>query len=118
MHRPLLTLKGKLMTTVQTAREKLAQLEAETKELTAKKNAIREEVLKELKSDIATFGFTAADLFDTPKTTKSKSTKDVKYRDENGNTWAGVGKRPKWLTEAIAAGKSQEDFLIKKDAKP
>ena len=34
--RPILTLKGKLMT-AQTAREKLAQLEAETKELTAKK---------------------------------------------------------------------------------
>ena len=31
--------------TAQTAREKLAQLEAETKELTAKKNAIRAEVL-------------------------------------------------------------------------
>lgn len=106
------------MTTVQTAREKLAQLEAETKELTAKKNAIREEVLKELKSDIATFGFTAADLFDTPKATKSKSTKEAKYADANGNTWAGVGKRPTWLTEALKAGKSQADFLIKKDAKP
>lgn len=106
------------MTTVQTAREKLAQLEADAKELTTKKNAIRAEVLAELKADIALFAFTAADLFDTPKTTKSKSTKDVKYRDENGNTWAGVGKRPTWLTEALKAGKSQEDFLIKKDAKP
>jgi len=115
--RPILTLKGKLMT-AQTACEKLAQLEAETKELTAKKNAIRAEVLAELKSDIATFGFTAADLFDTPKPAKTKGTKEPKYKDANGNTWAGVGKRPKWLTEAIAAGKSQEDFEIKKDAKP
>ena len=117
MQRPILTLKGKLMT-AQTAREKLAQLEAETKELTAKKNAIREEVLKELKSDIATFGFTAAELFETPKPAKTKGTKEPKYADANGNTWAGVGKRPTWLTEALKAGKSQADFLIKKDAKP
>ena len=118
MRRPILTLKGKLMTTVQSAREKIAQINAEAKELTAKKDALRAEVLAELKADIALFAFTAADLFDTPKTTKSKSTKDVKYRDENGNTWAGVGKRPTWLTEAMKAGKSQGDFLIKKDAQP
>ena len=103
--------------TAQTPREKIAQLEAEAKELTAKKDALRAEVLTELKSDIATFGFTAADLFDTPKATKSKSTKEPKYQDANGNTWAGVGKRPKWLTEAIATGKSQEDFKIRKDSK-
>lgn len=104
--------------TVQTTREKIAQLEAEAKELTAKKDALRAEVLTELKADIALFAFTAADLFDTPKATKSKSTKEAKYRDENGNTWAGVGKRPNWLTEALKTGKSQEDFEIKKDAKP
>ena len=102
--------------TVQSAREKLAQLEAEAKELTTKKNAIRAEVLAELKADIALFAFTAADLFDTPKATKSKSTKEAKYADANGNTWAGVGKRPTWLTEAINAGKSQEDFNVEKKA--
>ena len=104
--------------TAQTAREKLAQLEAETKELTAKKNAIRAEVLAELKSDIATFGFTAAELFETPKPAKTKGTKEPKYRDENGNTWAGVGKRPNWLTEAMKSGKSQEDFKVEKKAQP
>ena len=104
--------------TAQTPREKIAQLEAEAKELTAKKDALRAEVLAELKADIALFAFTAADLFDTPKATKSKSTKEPRYADANGNTWAGVGKRPNWLTEALKAGKSQEDFEIKKDAKP
>lgn len=105
------------MTTVQSAREKIAQLEAEAKELTAKKDALRAEVLTELKADIALFAFTAADLFDTPKPAKTKDTREPKYADANGNTWAGVGKRPNWLTEALKAGKSQEDFEIKKDAK-
>ena len=98
--------------TAQTAREKIAQIDAEAKELAKKKSALRAEVLKELKSDIAAFEFTAAELFETLKPTKTKGTKEPKYQDANGNTWAGVGKRPKWLTEAIAAGKSQEDFKI------
>ena len=104
--------------TAQTPREKIAQIDAEAKELAKKKSALRAEVLAELKSDIAAFDFTAAELFETPKPTKTKSTKEAKYADANGNTWAGVGKRPNWLTEALKAGKSQEDFEIKKDAKP
>lgn len=34
----------------------------------------------------------------------------VKYRDDNGNSWTGMGPKPRWLKEAIAAGKSLEDF--------
>jgi DNA-binding protein H-NS len=36
-----------------------------------------------------------------------------KYRDENGNTWAGRGKRPVWLRNALAGGRKLEDFAIK-----
>lgn len=36
-----------------------------------------------------------------------------KYRDENGNTWAGRGKRPIWLRDALASGKKLEDYAIK-----
>jgi DNA-binding protein H-NS len=36
-----------------------------------------------------------------------------KYRDENGNTWAGRGKRPVWLRTALAGGRKLEDFAIK-----
>ncbi|NLZ42308.1 MAG: H-NS histone family protein, partial [Comamonadaceae bacterium] len=28
----------------------------------------------------------------------------AKFRDADGNTWAGRGKRPVWLREALAAG--------------
>ncbi len=37
----------------------------------------------------------------------------VRYRDSAGNTWTGRGKRPGWLTQALANGKSMEDFLIR-----
>ena len=36
-----------------------------------------------------------------------------KFRDENGNTWAGRGKRPIWLRDALAAGRKLEDFAIR-----
>jgi DNA-binding protein H-NS len=34
----------------------------------------------------------------------------VKFRDEQGNTWGGRGPQPRWLRDAIAAGKSKDDF--------
>ncbi|MBK1635802.1 DNA-binding protein H-NS [Rhodovulum adriaticum] len=38
----------------------------------------------------------------------------AKYRNpaEPSQTWSGRGRRPKWLEEALNAGKSLEDFLI------
>lgn len=36
-----------------------------------------------------------------------------KYRDEQGRSWVGRGKRPQWLRDAIAAGKTLEDFAVK-----
>ena len=36
----------------------------------------------------------------------------AKFRDASGNTWGGMGKRPQWLRDALAAGKRLEDFRI------
>lgn len=49
-----------------------------------------------------------------PKKTAAKVSKVApKFRDEHGNTWAGRGKRPIWLRDALLAGKKLEDFAIK-----
>lgn len=37
----------------------------------------------------------------------------AQYRDEAGNTWGGMGPRPRWLREAIASGASLESLLVK-----
>jgi len=34
----------------------------------------------------------------------------AKYADENGNTWTGIGRRPKWLKDALAKGKTLAEF--------
>ena len=37
----------------------------------------------------------------------------AKYRHpENGQTWTGRGKAPRWITEAEAAGRNRAEFLI------
>ena len=40
-----------------------------------------------------------------------------KYRDaKTGDTWAGRGVQPRWLTAALKAGKKVEDYLIDKNS--
>jgi DNA-binding protein H-NS len=40
-----------------------------------------------------------------------------KYRSPAGETWAGRGAQPRWLTAAIKSGKKRNDFLIEKKSK-
>lgn len=35
------------------------------------------------------------------------------YRDEAGNSWSGFGPKPRWLKEALEAGKSLEQLAMK-----
>src|SRR5215471_9636280 len=40
----------------------------------------------------------------------------VKYRDKEGNAWAGRGAQPRWLREKLKAGAKLEDFAVQKTA--
>jgi DNA-binding protein H-NS len=40
----------------------------------------------------------------------------VKYRDKEGNTWAGRGAQPRWLREKLKAGAKLEEFAVEKTA--
>jgi DNA-binding protein H-NS len=46
------------------------------------------------------------------KSSKSKFGAKAKFRDANGNIWVGRGPRPQWLREALASGKSLQDFAV------
>lgn len=39
--------------------------------------------------------------------------KAPRFRDAQGNVWVGRGPRPKWLREALASGKTLEDFAVR-----
>lgn len=36
-----------------------------------------------------------------------------KFADGAGNSWTGRGSTPRWLAEAVAAGKTKEEFAVK-----
>ena len=38
----------------------------------------------------------------------------IKYRDRSGNTWAGRGAQPRWLTAKLKAGAKLKDFAVKR----
>ena len=42
----------------------------------------------------------------------------IKYRDKEGNVWAGRGAQPVWLREKLEAGAKLEDFAVGKSAAP
>ena len=84
-------------------------------------------VIARIKKDIAAYGLTPAHLFGVSPGTvnsagraksaakgKSKASDVAKYVDGKGGQWVGRGKRPRWLSEALAAGRQLEDFLAEK----
>ncbi len=73
-------------------------------------------VIADIKAKMKQYGITVADLggaAGTKKPAKSKSKAPAKYKGPNGELWAGgPGRKPEWVREALAAGKSIEDYRI------
>jgi DNA-binding protein H-NS len=106
----------------------LASILSQIERLQKEAASIQSEVIARIRKDIVKFGLTAEQLFastggvkqgNTKLGTKiNKGAKPPKYADSAGNTWGGMGKRPEWIRQAIAAGKALEDFLITKATAP
>ena len=83
-------------------------------------------VVDRIKEAIAHYGLTADQLFGASNSGARKSTlssaksseksghakgaSSAAYADGGGNTWGGRGPRPRWLRDALAAGKTLEGF--------
>jgi DNA-binding protein H-NS len=67
---------------------------------------------------MAEHGLTAQDIAPAAKKgTKaasdgSRKAVAAKYKDGQGNQWSGRGLKPKWLTAALASGKTIDDFAV------
>jgi DNA-binding protein H-NS len=67
-------------------------------------------------------GFALSDITDEPKAPKPKKKAPKKppaaakyqHPEDPSATWTGKGRQPNWIKEAEAAGKSRDEFLIKK----
>src|SRR5215475_14016010 len=75
----------------------------------------------DLKNELQSIGADYGDARRTaiPGRKKSLAGRKIapKYRGPGGETWAGRGAQPLWMTGAIKKGAKREDFLIEKPAK-
>lgn len=109
----------------------LQALEAQIERLRQRADAMKAKevagVVARIKEAIAVYGLSSEDLFGSTRRRKgaakslpskkagrkgAKRTIPIKYRDSSGNTWTGRGLKPRWLTAALATGKSLEDFTV------
>lgn len=80
-------------------------------EIISRREADRERVLAQMRELAASIGTTPEELFRKMGRPAEKVVA-VKYRnpDDPAQTWTGRGKRPQWVVEALAAGKTLEDL--------
>lgn len=59
-------------------------------------------------------GFSLKELLSDEKLTKSKTKAVPKYANpaDAAQTWTGRGRKPKWVEELLASGKSLDDLAI------
>jgi DNA-binding protein H-NS len=101
------------MATYQEIVQKISELQKQAEEIKARE---QQAVISEIRAKIEEYGLTPEDLGFGGKVAASKKASrkvPVRYRDSAGNTWTGRGKRPGWLTQALASGKSIDDFLVR-----
>lgn len=101
---------------MESIQELLAQKAALDKRIADAQRTAKADAIAKVKTLMAEYGLTAADLAGkSPVAAKAEGGKKVaaKYRDPaSGQTWTGRGLKPKWLTAALASGKSLEDFTL------
>ena len=81
------------------------------KAIAQKKETEKAEVLEDMKSLAQERGFEFSELMGAKKPRKKA---EVKYRNPESltQTWAGMGRKPKWLLEALEGGKTLEAFRV------
>ncbi len=97
--------------------ELLAQKAALEQQIADMQRAQRSEAVAKVKELMAEYGLTLADLSGAPKAAsapkKAAGKVAAKYVDKaTGDSWSGRGLKPKWLTAALAAGRSLADFAV------
>lgn len=110
----------------------LSKIKNQIKKLQQQAASLQSTVIARIKREIAQHGLDIDDLFGTGSSAAAKKSrsaplkkkaagarktgadKPAKFADDQGNTWHGVGKRPQWIHDALAAGRSLDEFLVGK----
>lgn len=120
------------MTTLLSLQAQIAELQQRAAQIKSKEYA---STLADIQTKMKAFGITVADLkaaqnkpragrkgrkaaAEKPASKRTSRLAGVKvepkYRNSDGQTWTGRGVAPKWISGAIAAGRSKDEFLISK----
>lgn len=97
------------------SRDELEQLRKDVDKALGNLEARRKaEARAALEAEAKAHGFALRDLIDVQPSGKKKAVITPKYRHpENPElTWSGRGRRPQWFIEALAGGRSPEDFAV------
>jgi DNA-binding protein H-NS len=138
--------KGAKVARAKSSGKTVADIDAEITRLQKERDALHanevKEVVGRIKEAIRHYGLTAEDLglagkrggkkaaasAVEPTSAKKRATRGAakaatkkppsppKYSNGVDKTWSGHGKRPGWFVDALAAGKTAEDLLIKAEA--
>lgn len=108
--------------TLEQINQQIAKLQQQASQIA---DAEKAEVIGKMKVAIDHYGITAADLglSASGKKKARKANGDarpkakasagrIKYKDDAGHTWSGVGRRPAWFVEALANGKAEADLRV------
>lgn len=94
------------------------ELMKQAKDLMEQAEQQRKKELKDIvdgiKAKMREYGITVADLGGASVKGPSKKMKaPAKYRGPNGETWSGgPGRKPGWVLNVLASGKSIEDYAV------
>lgn len=98
------------------AAAQLARIDAE---LVAMQAGQRAERIAEVLALMAEHGLSLADIAGkptraahAPKATKISRPATHRNQDDHSQTWCGLGKRPKFIVDALAAGRRLDEFKI------
>ena len=83
------------------------------KEIESRAHQIKAEAIQKIQQIAQAAGISLTEVTGAQRTKKS-STAKVKYRDPDNpaNTWAGRGRKPRWLEEKVRRGKKIDDFAV------
>lgn len=90
----------------------LNELMAQKAELERQIAAAKPQAVQAVLETMKALGVSWDDLGVAPVANKGPNKRRVKYADAHGNTWSGVGQRPRWLSHALAAGATLEQFAV------
>jgi len=94
-----------------------AQLNELIQRAESRKNELNRERAAKVREKLAALakaeGFAIEELFGT-RGRKTRRAAKPKFRNpaDHAQTWSGRGKRPRWFTAALSAGKKEKDLLI------